>query len=92
MRRPTANGCTEGSRSDAFHQPGGVIGGKASIRERSASSRSAGRACRVQWMRRLARVLTRRQYYNVFSEVYFRPLAWALCPTIGEQEPGRLHS
>ncbi|MDX2854438.1 hypothetical protein PV342_39730 [Streptomyces sp. PA03-3a] len=26
------------------------------------------------------RVLTQRQYYDVFSEVYFRPLAWALTP------------
>ncbi|MFK0127136.1 hypothetical protein ACIQSP_27980 [Streptomyces nigra] len=27
------------------------------------------------------RVLGRRLYYNVFSEVYFRPLAWALIPS-----------
>jgi hypothetical protein len=27
------------------------------------------------------RVLVRRQYYDVFSEVYFRPLAWALTPS-----------
>jgi len=27
------------------------------------------------------RVLGRRMYYNVFSEVYFRPLAWALIPS-----------
>ncbi|MDX3370176.1 hypothetical protein PV387_29820 [Streptomyces sp. ME02-6987-2C] len=51
-----ANVVVPGSPGDAFHQPGGAIGGKTSSREGSACNRSAGRTCRVWWVRRFTLV------------------------------------
>ncbi|MEU9247927.1 hypothetical protein [Streptomyces sp. NPDC048385] len=39
------------------------------------------RSTRLASMSYGMRVLTRRQHYNVFSEIYFRPLAWTLSPS-----------
>lgn len=38
------------------------------------------RSTRLASMAYGMRVLTHRQHYNVFSEIYFRPLAWTLSP------------
>lgn len=38
------------------------------------------RSTRLASMAYGLRILTRRQHYHVFSEIYFRPLAWALSP------------
>ncbi|WP_098897496.1 hypothetical protein [Streptomyces sp. st77] len=38
------------------------------------------RSTRLASMAYGMRVLTRRQHYNVFSEIWFRPLAWTLSP------------
>jgi hypothetical protein len=40
-----------------------------------------GRTTRLASMFSGIRVLNRRQHYDIFSEVYFRPLAWALTPS-----------
>ncbi|MFJ8495976.1 hypothetical protein ACIRBZ_47830 [Streptomyces sp. NPDC094038] len=39
------------------------------------------RSTRLASMSYGMRVLTRRQHYNVFSEIYFRSLAWTLSPS-----------
>jgi hypothetical protein len=39
------------------------------------------RGARLASMFNAYRVLKRRQHYDVFSEVYFRPVAWALTPS-----------
>ncbi|MBZ6295951.1 hypothetical protein ACWCQJ_20970 [Streptomyces olivaceus] len=38
------------------------------------------RSTRLASMAYGLRILTRRQHYHIFSEIYFRPLAWALSP------------
>ncbi|MFJ6604911.1 hypothetical protein [Streptomyces lydicus] len=39
------------------------------------------RSTRLASMAYGMRVLTHRQHYNIFSEIYFRPLAWTLSPS-----------
>ncbi|MFF3934230.1 hypothetical protein [Streptomyces hirsutus] len=41
----------------------------------------SGRRTRLASMFNGVRVMTRRQHYDIFSEAYFRPLAWALTPS-----------